>query len=154
MRVALVLFALFLASIFYGQSTGTINIKMRKENQYLGPCYSEYNWFEQDSLSSYTGTVTDTSGMPISCVRVFFFRDQTNFQTELATELYTDSLGVFKLTGIPLGIYRITLGHRSFITGYYYSIDVPINQHVKSNFQLYPFIIYTRRELRRLRRSR
>lgn len=153
MKFALILFTVLLTSSLFGQVNGTINVK-KTHPQYLAACYNEINWFQSDSLSTFIGTVKDTSGYPISCANVILFRNLGKVRGSLEISVHTDSSGIFKINGIIPGTYRLTIGCRTHITGYFYSVVIRPNEVINSTFNLYEFKINTPREIRRSRRGR
>src|ERR1700744_2876950 len=64
----------------------------------------------QGGTASLTGRVTDPSGLPLSGVKV----QATNAQTGSVFNVSTNDGGLYKISNLPLGAYRLSLDKEGF----------------------------------------
>ena len=88
--------------------------------------------FAQEGNSSITGVATDSSGAQIPGVQI----TALNTQTTLHQVVKTNASGVYSISQLPPGDYRITAEHGGFQTSIE-NVTLTISQEVTINFSLH-----------------
>src|SRR5208283_1853157 len=79
-----------------------------------------------------TGNVTDPTGAPLPGARV----EATNVNTNVATGTVTNEAGIYTISTLQPGNYKVTIGAPSFSTLNQTGIVINVNQETRSNAQL------------------
>ena len=94
-------------------------------------CLAPFAAFAQEGNSSINGVASDSSGAQIPGVQITAF----NTQTTLHQVVKTNASGVYSISPLPPGDYRVTAEHAGFQTSIE-NVTLTISQEVTINFSL------------------
>src|SRR5271169_5395730 len=88
--------------------------------------------YGQATQANLNGTVTDTSGASVPRAQVEVVSPATGFKRQVDT----GDVGVYSITGLPVGTYDLTISHEGFKTFEQRGIELLIGQTRTVNAQL------------------
>ena len=86
----------------------------------------------QTALASISGSVQDPSGLSIPAAKIEVQQEDTHWTRSART----DSAGVYFITGLPIGRYRVTVTHTGFRATEPVPIELLVGQERTLNFKL------------------